>query len=70
MKAREVERRMTELGCVLVRQRGSHRLWKSAAGDCVTTVASHAGEDVRDGTLRAIERQMEHCLGQGWLRRR
>ena len=70
MKAREVEQRMTELGRVSVRQRGSHRLWKSAAGDCVTTVPAHAGEDVKDGTRHAIEKQMERCLGPRWLRRR
>ena len=61
---------MAELGCVLVRQRGSHRLWKSAAGDCVTTVPAHAGEDIKTGTLGAIERSMEHCLGKRWLRGR
>jgi hypothetical protein len=33
----------------------------------VTTVPQHAG-DIRDGTLRAIERDLEPAFGKGWLR--
>ena len=69
MKAGEVERRLRDHGCTLVRQRGSHRLWRSSCGKCLTTVPAHAGEDIKPGTLRAIERSMEPCLGKGWLGR-
>jgi hypothetical protein len=34
-----------------------------------TTVAQHAG-DVRPGTLRAIERDLEPVFGNGWLKGR
>ena len=34
-----------------------------------TTVAQHAG-DVRPGTLRAIERDLEPVFGKGWLKGR
>ena len=34
-----------------------------------TTVAQHAS-DVRPGTLRAIERDLEPVFGKGWLKGR
>jgi hypothetical protein len=30
----------------------------------------HSGEDLGPGLLRAIERDLEACLGKGWLRQR
>lgn len=65
MKVREVNRRLERLGAVLVRQTGSHRRFR--LGRCSTTVPQHTG-DIPIGTLRAIERDMEPCLGKGWLR--
>ena len=57
-------------GGILLRQRGSHRQYEArvtlADGTEVTaraTVAQHAG-DVRPGTLRAIERDLEPCSGR------
>jgi predicted RNA binding protein YcfA (HicA-like mRNA interferase family) len=38
-------------------------------GKCSTTVPVHAGEDIKKGTLRGIERDLEPCLGKGWLER-
>ena len=35
----------------------------------VTTVPVHAGEDIGPGLLRRIERDLEPCLGKGWLKR-
>ncbi|HET8682422.1 MAG TPA: type II toxin-antitoxin system HicA family toxin [Micromonosporaceae bacterium] len=74
MKARDVNRRITRLGGVMTRQRGSHRQYEAtttlADGTSVaarTTVAQHAG-DIPTGTLRAIEKDMEPVFGQGWLR--
>ena len=66
MKAREVNAKLEAAGAVVVRQRGSHRLYR--LGDCVTVVAQHAGRDIPTGTLRKIERDLEPCLGKGWLR--
>jgi predicted RNA binding protein YcfA (HicA-like mRNA interferase family) len=34
----------------------------------MTTIPRHQGEDIAVGTLRAIERQLEPCLGRRWLR--
>jgi predicted RNA binding protein YcfA (HicA-like mRNA interferase family) len=33
----------------------------------MAVVPVHGGEDLAPGTLRAIERQLEPCLGKGWL---
>lgn len=53
-------------GCVELRQKGSHVMVK--CGKCQTVVPVHAGEDLRPGLLRAIERDLEPCLGNRWLR--
>lgn len=68
MTGREVLRRMIDLGCRVLRQSGSHVRVESPDGRCDTTVPVHKGEDIKRGTLRAIERDMEPCLGKGWLR--
>ncbi|GGM27923.1 hypothetical protein GCM10011608_10940 [Micromonospora sonchi] len=73
MKAREVNRRIEHLGGKHTRQRGSHRMYEASTthnGENVTartTVAQHPG-DIPNGTLRAIERDMEPVFGKGWLR--
>lgn len=60
-------RKLSKRGCVEVRQRGSHV--RVRCGDCLTTVPVHAGEDLGPGLLRAIERDLDPCLGKGWLDR-
>jgi predicted RNA binding protein YcfA (HicA-like mRNA interferase family) len=67
MKGKDLLRRLRTLGCVEVRQKGSHV--RVECGRCVTTVAVHAGEDMPPGTLRNIVRDLEPCLGKGWLQR-
>ena len=62
---KEVLRRLRRLGCKEVRQEGSHV--RVECGKCVTTVPVHAGKDLPRGTLRHIERDLELCLGKGWL---
>jgi predicted RNA binding protein YcfA (HicA-like mRNA interferase family) len=76
MTAREIMRLIERNGGVLLRQRGSYRQYEArvtlADGTQVTartTVAQHAG-DVRPGTLRAIERDLEPVFGKGWLKGR
>jgi predicted RNA binding protein YcfA (HicA-like mRNA interferase family) len=66
MTARELRRILRDLGCIEVRQKGSHLLVR--CGDCTTVVPVHAGETIGPGLLRAIERQLEPCLGKGWLK--
>ncbi|MBI3770405.1 MAG: type II toxin-antitoxin system HicA family toxin [Deltaproteobacteria bacterium] len=58
---------LRRLGCEVVRQQGSHV--RVRCGRCVTTVPVHAGEDLGPGLVRAIERDLELCLGKGWLGR-
>ena len=66
MRANEVVRLLKKHGATLVRQAGSHARYRSACGKCSTTVPMHPG-DIKSGTLRAIEAQMEPCFGKGWL---
>ncbi len=63
-------------GGVLLRQRGSHcqyeaRVTLADGTEAIgrTTVARKTG-DVRPGTLRAIERDLEPVFGKGWLKGR
>jgi predicted RNA binding protein YcfA (HicA-like mRNA interferase family) len=65
MKSRELRRILRGFGCIEVRQRGSHLV--VTCGKCQTVIPVHGGEDIAPGTLRAIERQLEPCLGKGWL---
>ncbi|WP_419923467.1 type II toxin-antitoxin system HicA family toxin [Candidatus Poriferisodalis sp.] len=60
-------RRLRRSGCQVLRQRGSHV--RLRCGDCLATVPVHPGRDIPVGTLRSIERQLEPCLGKGWLKR-
>lgn len=60
-------RLLERLGCTRLRQRGSHVIVRCPGG-CQTVVPAHGGEDIPTGTLRAIERSLEPCLGKGCLR--
>ena len=55
------------MGYEVLRQRGSHV--RLRCGECMATVPVHSGRDIAVGTLRSIERQLEPCLGKGWLMR-
>jgi predicted RNA binding protein YcfA (HicA-like mRNA interferase family) len=65
--ASAVVRVIERLGGVLVRRKGSHAIYRTPDG-CQTVVPLHTG-DIPVGTLRAIQRQLEPCLGKGWLGR-
>jgi predicted RNA binding protein YcfA (HicA-like mRNA interferase family) len=65
--ARELRQLLRSHGCTEVRQRGSHLVVQ--CGKCVTVVPVHVGVDIGRGLLRRIERDLEPCLGIGWLRR-
>ena len=69
MKARELRRLLKQHACLEVRQKGSHIRVECSGGGCVTTVPVHAGEDLGKGLLAQIERDLENCLGKGWLRK-
>jgi predicted RNA binding protein YcfA (HicA-like mRNA interferase family) len=68
MRAREVDRRIEELGGEALRQRGSHRRYRAVRGGVTafTTVPQHPG-DMPMGTLRKIQADLEPALGKGWL---
>ncbi|MBA3383825.1 MAG: type II toxin-antitoxin system HicA family toxin [Actinobacteria bacterium] len=66
MPGGEVLRRLRRCGCEVVRQRGSHV--RVRCGRCQTTVPVHARRDLPVGTLRAIERDLEPCIGHEWRR--
>ncbi len=72
MTSRELIRIIERKGGLLLSQRGSHCQYEARAvlADdtevIARTVAQHAG-DVRPGTLRAIERDLEPVFGKGWL---
>ena len=65
MKATWVVRVIERRGGRMIRQRGSHRVYLTAGG-CRTVVPMHA-EDIAAGTLRQIVKDLEPCLGKGWL---
>ena len=67
MKGSELLRIVRRLGCTVLRQKGSH-VRVQCCEDCFTTIPVHAGEDLGKGLLRAIERDLEPCLGKGWLK--
>ena len=53
----EVERVLRQLGFVLIRQSGSHAIYRHPDGRW-TTVPVHGGKDVARGTLRSIIRDV------------
>ncbi len=65
MRPTEVIRVIERLGGERVRQKGSHV--RMRVGDCYTTVPVHT-RDLPKGLLRGIERDLEPCLGERWLR--
>ncbi len=67
MTGRHVLRIVERAGCSRLRQRGSHVIVRCPGG-CQTVIPVHGGDDIATGTLRAIERALEPCLGKGWLR--
>ena len=64
MKAKDLLRKLKELGCVEVRTRGSHVVVR--CGQCAAVVPVHAGRDLGTGLLHAIRRDLEPCLGKDW----
>lgn len=67
MTGKDLLRLLRSLGCQELRQEGSHV--RVQCGQCSTSVPIHAGEDLGKGLLRSIVRDLEPCLGKGWLKR-
>jgi predicted RNA binding protein YcfA (HicA-like mRNA interferase family) len=66
MTARELRKILKGFSCVEVRQTGSHLVIR--CGECQTVVPVHKGKDIKLGTLKGIEKDLECCLGKGWLK--
>lgn len=64
MTYREAARKLTVLGCREVPRKGggSHRKWLNPANNRSTVVPDWGSRDLKNGTLRAIVRQ----LGLDW----
>ncbi len=66
MRSRELIRILRALGAEERTGKGSHIRFR--VGTCFTVVPNHRGEDLKEGTVRGIEADLEPCLGKGWLR--
>jgi len=60
-----LRRLVKEHGCERLRQKGSHV--RVRCGGCFTTIPLHAGEDLGAGLLAKIRRDLDPCLGKGWM---
>ena len=58
LKPRQVVEKLTALGFVEVRQRGSHKQFRHPDGRC-TTVPFHRGRDISPILLRQIAKDIE-----------
>lgn len=65
MSARQLRKILRKEGCVELRQKGSHL--QVRCGNCRGTVPVHGNRDIKKGTLGAIERSLEICLGDDWI---
>lgn len=65
MSARKLRKILRREGCVELRQKGSHLQVK--CGSCRGTIPIHGSRDIKKGTLGAIERSLEVCLGDDWI---
>jgi predicted RNA binding protein YcfA (HicA-like mRNA interferase family) len=65
MTGTELVKMLRSLGCSVLRQKGSHL--RIRCGKCFTTVPVHKGETLGIGIMNAIEKDLEPCLGEGWL---
>ncbi|WP_346292069.1 type II toxin-antitoxin system HicA family toxin [Sphaerothrix gracilis] len=54
MKAREVEKILSQHGFELISQKGSHRKWRNSSSGLQVIVPEHRGKDLPIGTLRSI----------------
>jgi predicted RNA binding protein YcfA (HicA-like mRNA interferase family) len=70
MKPRKVNQIIERNGGLVIRQVGSHRRYRVQRDGrrADTVVPQHHGRDIPRGTLRAIEKDLESVLGEGWLR--
>lgn len=54
MKSKDLIRMLEEAGWTCVRQKGSHRQYRHPNKPVLVTVPTHAGVDLKPGTLNSI----------------
>ena len=61
MKYREFAKRLKAQGCYEIKRRGkgSHRKWINPASGKGTVIPDWGGKDLKEGTLKAILKQLE-----------
>jgi len=61
MKYREFAKRLKALGCQEIKRKGkgSHRKWINPASGKGTVIPDWGGKDLKEGTLKAILKQLE-----------
>ena len=61
MKYRELVKRLKALGCQEIKRRGkgSHRKWINPASGKGTVIPDWGSKDLKEGTLKAILKQLE-----------
>lgn len=57
LKVRDMLKKLAADGWIIVRQEGSHRQLKNVARPGTVTVHGSPNDDIREGTLKSIERQ-------------
>jgi predicted RNA binding protein YcfA (HicA-like mRNA interferase family) len=67
-RAREILERLEELGCVKLRQTGSHVIMK--CGTCQAPVPVHPSYEIPNWLVYKIQQELAPCLGKGWLLKR
>jgi predicted RNA binding protein YcfA (HicA-like mRNA interferase family) len=58
LSANEVCRKLSKLGFVKIRQKGSHTFWRHTDGRCVV-IPVHKGEYIGRGLIRSILNSIE-----------
>ncbi|MGP1375654.1 MAG: type II toxin-antitoxin system HicA family toxin [Almyronema sp.] len=54
MKARDIEKLLSQYGFEFISQKGSHRKWRNPSSGLQVIVPDHSGRDLPIGTLRSI----------------
>jgi predicted RNA binding protein YcfA (HicA-like mRNA interferase family) len=64
MKRREVERKLSKQGCVVLSEDGIHTKWGCPCGEHTAAIPRH--REISPGVIRNTIRDLE-CLPKGWL---
>lgn len=54
MKYSELEKKLSEAGCIPFRKGGNHPIWKSPTTGMMFPMSKHHSQEVKSGTLKSI----------------